>query len=123
MVEDAQVRALAERIEKADAVSAEDAGAVRSSIAALVGAETAETVGDGAFSSSDSMLLLIDRVLPGWTITIDGVASEQDGHWVCVLRNSGGRDNDPFVGIGKAPVLSHALLSALLHVLAFMKPS
>ena len=74
--------------------------------------------GSPDYASSDAVLLLADRLFPGWTITIDGVASEQDGHWVVVLRRSATRDNDPFLGIGKSRALPAALLAALLKALA-----
>lgn len=65
------------------------------------------------------MLRLIVAVLPGWSIHLSGKAFENEGHWTCTLRQSSGRDNDAFVGIGRGRVALGALLAALLRTGAF----
>lgn len=68
-----------------------------------------------ALGSTDAILLLVDAALPGWSVTIEGSANMKNGHWTCVLRNE---DADARIGIGKGPVLSHALYGGLMKVLA-----
>lgn len=67
---------------------------------------------------TEAVLHLIDRCLPGWTITLHGQATEPSGHWHCTLRESDNRDNDTVIGSGRAPTISLALLRALLKVAA-----
>lgn len=73
----------------------------------------------GALGSIDAALLLIDHGLPGWSLSMDGIASETNGYWKCTLRRSSVRDNDAFLGIGSGPRLSNVLIAALLKALAF----
>lgn len=70
------------------------------------------------FESTDKVLNLVHECLPGWAIHIKGTATSPNGHWHCSLRRSEIRDNDPFVGIGQGPTLSHALLAAVVGALA-----
>ena len=109
---------IAEAIEKTCAV--DDADAVLAAIAPKLAPADRGRVSADTFGSTDAMLVLVDHVFPGWSITISGVASEKDGHWTCVLRSSAERDNDAFVGIGKCGSLSVALLAAFLKALAFV---
>lgn len=73
----------------------------------------------GALGSVDSVMLLVDHALPGWAVKMSGVASENNGHWMCSLRQSEVRDSDAFLGLGNGPVLSNALISALLKALIY----
>lgn len=101
----------------ADAVEA--GGVANDAVASAVNAAIAPESLDAAdFASTDALVAVVDRLLPGWSITIDGVASLSDGHWVCVLRQSAARDNDPYLGIGKAAALPQAMLAGLLKVLS-----
>jgi hypothetical protein len=65
---------------------------------------------------TEAVLHLIDRCLPTWTISLTGKAIEPDGHWRCYLRETTGRDDDAVIGHGQAPVVTLALLQALLRV-------
>jgi hypothetical protein len=65
---------------------------------------------------TEAVLRLVDRCLPGWTISLRGTATEPDGHWHCALRESGERDNDEVIGSATAPTVSLALLRALVAV-------
>lgn len=67
---------------------------------------------------TDAVVHLVNKTLPGWTISLHGKATEPDGHWVCTLRDTGGRDNDAVIGFGSAPTVALALLSALVKVAA-----
>jgi len=117
-VENLTLRGMAEAIEQSCAITDADA------LAAEIGQKLAHVdpalIAPGNFLSTDAMLLMVDHGLPGWTIMLSGVASEKDGHWTCTLRNSAGRDNDPFVGIGKCASLPLAILAAFLKALAFI---
>ncbi|MBT8476913.1 MAG: hypothetical protein KJO78_15735 [Alphaproteobacteria bacterium] len=119
---DKDLQRLAEVIDDGRVLSGKRAAEAAAAITERVAPAKRAGITPSAFLDTDEMILIVDHALPGWSITIDGVASERDGHWVCVLRNSGGRDNDAFVGIGKCPRLPHAILSALLKALAFVKP-
>lgn len=66
----------------------------------------------------EAVLHVIDRCLPGWTISLKGRAAEPDGHWHCSLRE-GDMDNDRVIGSGDAPTVSLALLRALLVVASY----
>lgn len=66
--------------------------------------------------STDAVLSLINRMLPGWTVSLKGKAWVPNGHWTCSLRKTSSRDSDEFIGVGRAPTLPHALLGALLRV-------
>ena len=107
-MENTALKTLAEEIEERGEVS--DPAAVT----AVLGGDAPD------YTSTDALLLVADRLFPGWSITIDGVASERDGHWVVVLRRSAARDNDPFLGIGKARALPAAVLAAILKAMAFL---
>lgn len=70
------------------------------------------------FESTDEVLGIVHKYLPGWSIQIRGTATRPNGHWHCSLRKSDIRDNDQYVGIGNGPTLSHALLAAILFAVA-----
>ena len=69
--------------------------------------------------TTDEIVHVVDRILPGWTIQVTGTAAEPDGHWHCTLRQSAIRDNDEFIGSGEGKILSHALLAALLRTVQY----
>ncbi len=72
----------------------------------------------GSLGSIAAVLVLIDHALPGWAVSMTGIANDINGHWTCTLRRSGTQDDDAFIGIGKGPELSNALLGALLKALS-----
>ena len=67
---------------------------------------------------TEAAVHMIDKALPGWSISLSGQATEPDGHWTCLLRETEGRDNDEVIGFGSAPTVGLALLSALTKVAA-----
>ncbi|SHG88861.1 hypothetical protein [Marivita hallyeonensis] len=71
--------------------------------------------------STDSVLGVIYKVRPGWSVSIRGNATMPNGHWRCTLRKSSSRDNDEYLGIGRGPTLPHSLLAALLKAMSFTK--
>lgn len=78
----------------------------------------ADLPADMDFESTDEVLGVVHRYLPGWSIQIRGTATRPNGHWHCSIRKSDIRDNDQYVGIGNGPTLPHALLAAILFALA-----
>ncbi len=77
------------------------------------------TIDADAMASTDMILHLTDTVVPGWSIHLRGRAIEPNGHWNCTLRRNDARDNDEFIGRGKGPTLSSAILAALLRVVGY----
>ena len=66
--------------------------------------------------SFDKALILIGQILPGWGVALDGTAAAGRA-WTCTLRDTGLRDDDEVIGIGRAATAPLAMLVALLQVL------
>lgn len=66
--------------------------------------------------SMDRALDLIVQSLPNWAITLEGAEHASGGHWSCVLRESGLRDDGELLGIGRATTAPLAMTVALLRV-------
>ncbi len=112
----ADLRELAVQVESQVTLSAE---AREQAAAALAQAGGATDRPDAAtIESTDALLAVVQRILPGWTVALDGLAMAPNGHWRCTLRRSASRDDDEYVGVGHGPSLPHALLAATLKVLA-----
>ena len=88
-------------------------------ITAINKASGGKSIERAALDSTDEVLALIYAIRPGWSVSMKGVARLPNGHWRCTLRRSQERDNDEYLGVGRGPTLSHALLAALLKALAF----
>ncbi len=108
------LRAVLTRIEQArdgdPDVAAEALRALRTAL------EDGAPVGIGAAASTDGALALVEAVLPGWRVGLEGHARTPDGRWTCSLRASGARDDDEVIGIGHAPTPALAILGALIRV-------
>lgn len=113
-----EMEALAARIEVSGALDTATLAALRTALVKEAGAVPVPAVQD--LRSIEEIIHLLDRALPGWSIHLDGTAHEPNGHWHCALRPSALRDNDEFIGYGKGPMLSNALLAALLRVLTYL---
>lgn len=72
--------------------------------------------------STDAALRAIDATIPGWEISVRGLASEPDGHWTCSLREASVTDDDAVIGLGRSPVLANSLIAALLRIAASKIP-
>ena len=72
---------------------------------------------NGALGGTDAVLTVIDHGQNGWAISLQGSASEVNGHWTCSLRRQVGRDDDPAIGVAKGPKLSNVMVAALLKAL------
>ncbi|MGG7643494.1 hypothetical protein ACQ5SP_01620 [Rhodovulum sp. YNF3179] len=113
------LREMAERIEDATMLDAERGEAIIAALrAAAPEIDPQGTLTPDRLLSTDAVIDLVDRVLPGWAISMDGTASRSHGHWTCTLRMSGVRDNDAYLGVGHGPRLPLVLLAALLRATA-----
>ena len=66
--------------------------------------------------STDGVLGLIAAALPSWSLHIKGASVTAHGRWTCTIRETGVRDDDELIGVGKADSMANALLSALLKI-------
>jgi hypothetical protein len=114
---DADLKALGEEIEAAEAVAGDLEDRAR---AALRAASLPQPSG---FGSVDAVLGVIDTALPGWEIALDGEASAGHGHWRCSLRRSSRTtDGDMALGAACARHPATALAAALFKALAAVTP-
>jgi len=67
-------------------------------------------------NSTDDAMLIADHAFPNWNVQIRGRANDKDGHWKCTLRENDSRDSDAYIGTGKSPVLSQAILAAVMRL-------
>jgi len=72
-------------------------------------------------STTDGAVHVADVAYPNWAVHIHGRANDKNGNWRCTLRESDMRDNDSVIGTGKSPVLSQAILAAVLRLAATRK--
>jgi hypothetical protein len=66
--------------------------------------------------SADEALYVVEELFPDWDISLKGGTSATHGHWVCTIRKSAARDDDEAIGVGKSPVLAHAIFAACLKL-------
>ncbi len=112
----AELNSLKERIDGARVLGE---ALLRKSANALAGVFPHGSVDPQSLSEpTEGVLHLIDRCLPGWDIVLHGQATEPNGHWNCILRESASSDDDAVVGTGQAPTVALAALEALLTVAA-----
>ena len=67
-------------------------------------------------NATDDAMLIADHVFPNWVVHIRGRTNDHDGHWKCTLRENDSRDNDAYIGSGKSPILSQAILAAIIRL-------
>jgi hypothetical protein len=116
------LKALAERVEKADEVSTALVSEVAGALAAAYPGAASRIVPDAALlGSTDAALRVVDGAVPAWEISLRGIALEPHGHWHCSLREASATDDDEVIGFGEAPSLPRALIAALLRI-ASMRP-
>lgn len=70
-----------------------------------------------ALGTSDELLRLVAEALPTWSIHITGHSVSVAGRWTCTIRETGVRDDDELIGVGKAETLPQAILAALLKII------
>ncbi len=113
-----KVRALADRLENAGEVDAAlTADVVQAIRAAFPDATSLLAAHSALLTSTDAALHVVDETVPAWGIVIKGMATEPDGHWHCMLRETGSPDED-MLGMGTAPTLPRALIAAVLRIAA-----
>jgi len=70
-----------------------------------------------ALGSTDAMLCLVAEALPSWSVHVTGHSASAAGRWTCTIRETGVRDDDELIGVGKADTLPHAVAAALLKII------
>lgn len=121
-MEHEELTELATALEKGDASTPQVAAQVLQALREMrTDAEQTPQLDEAALSSTDAAISVASRLLPGWEIRLQGLAVEDEGRWVCSLRQGTARDDDEVIGIGKARSAGQAVLSALLMVAARRK--
>lgn len=118
-MESTELESLAAEIEAAESLSPEQATWAVELLQPHLPERSGERIERTAFNDTDAVIHLVGRMLPDWTIILQGIARQPNGHWNCHLRQSEDRDNDEVIGSGKGPMLRFSLLAALLRVLAY----
>lgn len=67
-------------------------------------------------ASVEEAVHIADDAYPNWVFSIHGRANDKDGHWRCTLRESDTFDKDLIIGSGRSPVLSQAILAAVMRL-------
>jgi hypothetical protein len=117
-----ELQALADRIEAASAPDlAISIATLRGLATALPEGEAGPEIRAGLVDSTEAVLALVARVLPGWAVRLEGTALAPNGRWTCTLRRSGSRDDEEVIGIGRAPTPPLAMIAALIRVLIIRK--
>ena len=75
-------------------------------------------VRNGALGSVDAVIELVNHAFPGWAISMHGTASPGHGHWTVTLKPSDVQDSAEYLGVGRGPKLSNALIGAFLKAVA-----
>jgi len=101
-----------ELVEQAENASTTQRDFVHDFLGALDAALSLDRPADvSVLVSMEAALALVDRVLPGWQITL-----ERSSRWRCTLRESSSRDDDELPGIAAATTPALALLAAAIAV-------
>lgn len=101
---------------------ADDPDLLRDLLRALHAAVPGPAPEVGVLASTDAALALAGRLLPLWTVRLEGLAGGSHGRWSCLLRETGVRDDDELVGTGQAATPALAILAALLLALSRRGP-
>jgi hypothetical protein len=67
------------------------------------------------------VLCLLAEALPSWSVHISGSSATVAGRWTCTIRETGVRDDDELIGVGKSATLSGAVAAALLKVIGMRR--
>lgn len=113
-----EVQDLVERLERDEALDS----AAQARLAALIGGAFPDrpvwrSAQDTALGSTDGVLDLLAEALPSWSVHVTGHSATVTGRWTCTIRETGVRDDDELIGVGKAGSLAHAVAAALLKVI------
>jgi hypothetical protein len=113
-----ELRGLSDRLEGDTAPDA----AARAELAALIAAAfPGRPVGREALAealcSTDGALAVLAEALPSWSVHITGHSATVSGRWTCTIRETGVRDDDELIGVGKAATLAAAVAAAMLKII------
>lgn len=100
---------------RADMTDAEFEGVIHA-LEYLLPVEVTKGLNPHRVRTTDGAMIVADDAYPNWAVHIHGRANDRDGHWHCSLREGGSRDNDAYIGSGRAPVLAQAILAAVLKL-------
>jgi hypothetical protein len=113
-----ELQALAARLEKGVGLDAAEAAGLGDLIRAAFPDRPVAPRGEAdTFGSADAVLGLVAEALPSWSVHITGHSATVKGRWTCTIRETGVRDDDELIGVGKADRLSHAVTAALLKII------
>jgi hypothetical protein len=73
------------------------------------------------FGSTDALLAVVAEALPSWSVHLSGASATVRGRWTCTIRETGVRDDDELIGVGKAGSPAQAITAALLNVIALRR--
>jgi hypothetical protein len=65
-------------------------------------------------TSTEAALSLLRAAFGGWRIELQGQALAPAGGWQCTIRETGTRDDDEVIGLGRAATVPLALIAAML---------
>lgn len=113
-----ELRTLGSRLEAGDALARAEEDRIIEVIGSAFGdPPELRNVHADALGSTDAVLSIVAEVLPSWSIHITGHSASARGRWTCTIRETGVRDDDELIGVGKAGVLSHAVTAAILKII------
>ena len=123
-MDDDEVELLLNMLEERHDLTVAEMDGIRHALAYLLGSHfdaargTPEHLGD-----TEAVLHIANDAYPDWVVNIHGRANDRDGHWRCTLREGDTLDRDAAIGSGRSPVLSQAILSAVMRLaLSGQKP-
>jgi hypothetical protein len=122
-MEDPELKMVLDQLETSRDMTLADLDGVAHALAYLLPELAGKGVAAQAITTTDGVMQLVDDIYPDWSVHVHGRANDRDGHWRCTLRENDTGDDDAVIGTGRAPVLSQAVLAALLHVAKDLKPT
>lgn len=120
MIKDPELDILVETLETRSDVTIAEYDGVAHALVFLLPDMAGNIVKPEELTTTDGAMHVADLAYPNWSVHIHGRANNKDGHWACSLRENDQRDDDAYLGSGRSPVLSQAVLAAVLR-LAILK--
>jgi hypothetical protein len=112
------LQSLAARLEIGADLGPEDVEAFASSVsAAFPDRPIWRGSKEATLGSTDALLCLMAEALPSWSVHISGQSATIDGRWTCTIRETGVRDDDEVIGVGKGESLPRAVAAAMLKTI------